>query len=167
MSLKALAERTRIFISTQPVNATRSSDFELAEFQALDWLQIEGLAFLDRIGDAGDSLSRKVTAFPFDRAITTKRGRSAISTELRFDLAPWRPGQAALLAAEAGSESWGFRIRLADAPRGGTPSERYFAAAVGSAFEMFGGPNDQPSLGVTLWRNSNVVRVHAAEPVEH
>jgi hypothetical protein len=162
--LSALVERSRIYISAAPVNVMRRADIPLSEFQAMTWLEIEDPEFIDRIGDAGDAIARELRSEPFDRKLSIKAGRAAIITEPRFALAPWKPGQAALLAAEAGSENFGFRIQLGDAPAGGTPSERYFAATVGSAVEVYGAPSDRPTLTVQLWRNSAVVRVHAAVP---
>ncbi|WP_237685028.1 hypothetical protein [Szabonella alba] len=52
---------------------------------------------------------------------------------------------------------------LNDAPPGGTPSERYFVAVVGSASEAYDTANNVIKLNASLWVNSNVVRVNAAE----
>ena len=49
-----------------------------------------------------------------------------------------------------------------DAPAGGTPSERYFIAKVGSASEAYDTANAVMKLNASLWVNSNVVRVNAA-----
>lgn len=71
-------------------------------------------------------------------------------------------GQIALLAAEKSRENFAFRLVLNDAPTGGTPSERMFIAAVGSAVEAFDTANNVMKLNASLWVNSNVVKVNAA-----
>ena len=72
-------------------------------------------------------------------------------------------GQIAALAAEKTDENYAFKLEFDDAPAGGTPSERYFVAMVGGASEQLDTANNVMKLNLSLWINSNVVRVNAAE----
>ena len=77
-------------------------------------------------------------------------------------LDPSDPGQIALIAAERVKGDYAFRVVLADAPVGGTPSERLFVAQVGSASEQYDTANSVMKLNASLWINSNIVKIAAS-----
>ena len=66
------------------------------------------------------------------------------------------------LAAEKTDNNYAIKIEFDDAPTGGTPSERYFIAIIGGASEQLDTANNVMKLNLSLWINSNVVRVNAA-----
>lgn len=138
----------------------KSSDFELADFSSQDWTEIgetEGL------GSAGDT-STEVTfeGINSSRAVRLKGTRNAGAMDVVCGLDPSDPGQIALVAAERSKSDFAFRVVLADAPNGGTPSERLFVAQVGSASEQFDTANSVMKLNASLWINSNIVKVAAS-----
>lgn len=140
--------------------AAKSSDFELADFDSQDWTEIDET---EGLGSAGDT-SAEVT---FDginsgRTRRLKGTKNAGSMDVVCGLDPADPGQIALVAAERTKNDFAFRVVLADAPPGGTPSERLFVAQVGSASEQFDTANSVMKLNASLWINSNIVKVAAS-----
>lgn len=88
--------------------------------------------------------------------------KNAGSMQIVADLDYADVGQIALIAAEKAKESYAVKVEFNDAPSGGTPSIRYFAAFVMSAAEQFNEANSVMQLNATLEIDSNVVRVAAA-----
>lgn len=162
MSLASLGAKTRLYIGGVLDLAHVGRPLTAADFVGQSWKLIEKAEDLGRLQSVGESTSRSGSRHGPGRGTRTKVSRGVGSYEPRFSLAVHLPGQAALLAAEETDEDYAFRLVLADAPAGGTPSERLFIATVGGLAEIFGGPNDQPQIAADLWINSNVVRVAAA-----
>lgn len=164
MSLASLAAKSRLYIGSAVSDDLAHVGRELtaADFAGQTWTLIEKAEDLGRLRSIGEAAPRSGSRHGNGRGTRTKTGRYMDGYEPRFALALHLPGQAALLAAEASDDDFAFRLVLADAPAGGTPSERIFVATVGGLAEIFGSPNDQPQLVADLWVNSNVVRVAAA-----
>lgn len=149
---------TRLYIGG-PL-AAKSSDFEAADFASQMWVEIDET---EGLGSAGDT-SSEVT---FDginsgRTRRLKGTKNAGTMEVVCGLDPADPGQIALVAAERAKGDYAFRVVLADAPVGGTPSERMFVAQVGSASETYDSANSVMKFNATLWINSNIVKIDAA-----
>ncbi|GGG62801.1 hypothetical protein GCM10011415_06480 [Salipiger pallidus] len=135
-------------------------DLTEADFTGETWVEIKQPESLGSIGDTAQEL-------PFDdigvgRTKRLKGQRSAGTMEVVCGIDYADPGQVALHAAEKADDDFAFRLVFDDAPSGGTPSERLFAAMVGGASEQFDTANNVMKLNASLWVNSNVVRVDAA-----
>ncbi|TJZ93849.1 hypothetical protein FA743_00815 [Paracoccus gahaiensis] len=150
---------TRLYIGG-PL-AAKSTDFVEADFvgQSALWVEIDET---EGLGSAGDT-SSEVT---FDginsgRTRRLKGTRSAGTMDIVCGLDATDPGQIALIAAERTKGDYAFRVVLADALPGGTPSERMFVAQVGSAAEQYDTANSVMKLNASLWINSNIVKIDA------
>ncbi|MFO1104595.1 MAG: hypothetical protein U1E34_00730 [Amaricoccus sp.] len=128
------------------------ADLGASAFAGQTWREIEGLEDLGRLRMTADPV-RQSGSRSGPRATREKAARWTDTFEPAFALDASKPGQAALIAAEATADDYAFRIVLADG------AERLFVAAVAGVIEVFGAPNDQPRLVAELWINSNVVRV--------
>lgn len=142
--------------------ASGAADLQLSDFsgQSSNWKQIKECEGLGSVGDT----STEITFDALDRRRTQrlKGQRSAGTMEIVCGIDYADEGQIALLAAEKADDEYAFKLVLDDAPSGGTPSERYFVALVGSAVEAFDTANNVMKLNAALWVNSNIVRVNAA-----
>ena len=136
-------------------------DFELTDFDGQTWTRIGELESLGSLGDTAESM----TWMPMgaERTKRIKGMRTAGTMEVVCGLDYSDAGQSAVIAAEKTDDNYAFKVEFDDAPAGGTPSERYFVAIVGGASEQYDQANNVMRLNVTLWPNSNVVRVDAAE----
>lgn len=127
--------------------------------QSEAWVQIRHTENLGRSGDASEEIT--VATIDNPRARRLKGVRSAGTMELVCSFDSTDAGQVALIAAEKTDFDYAFRLVLDDAPAGGTPSERMFIAAVGSAEEGYDTANNSVKLNASLWINSNVVKINA------
>lgn len=131
-----------------------------ADFNGQTWVEIKPMEGLGSLGDAAEPIT--FDAIGLGRRQKIKGVRDAGTMELVAGIDYANPGQAALLAAEKEDENYAFRLVFDDAPANGTPSERLFAAIVGSASEAFDTATAVMKLNASLWVNSNVVRIDAA-----
>lgn len=142
------------------VLADPNVDVTESTFSAQSWVEIKNTQNLGRAGDT----SAEIALDHIDQARTKRlkgtRNAGTMEVICSFDSAD--AGQIALIAAEKTIHDYAFRLVLNDAPPSGTPSERLFLAAVGSAEEAFDAANNEVKLQASLWINSNVVRVAAA-----
>jgi hypothetical protein len=145
------------------VLASQAADFVEADFTTppQTWVEVGEIEALGTVGDTSAEI-------PFDsisanRTRRLKGTRNAGAMEVVCGIDYEDPGQIALIAAEKTIHDYAFRIVMNDAPVGGTPSERLFIAKVGSAAEALETANNVMKLNATLWVNSNVVHVDAAE----
>jgi hypothetical protein len=135
-------------------------DLQASDFTSQTWTVIKHPESLGSAGDSAqeiafdDILSRRTRRF--------KGQRSAGGMDLVFGLDYADAGQLALVAAEKTDSNYAFRLVFNDAPTDGTPSERLFAAMVGSIGEQLDAANNVVKLNASLWINSNIVRVAAA-----
>jgi hypothetical protein len=159
MSILLATANTKLSIGT--ALASDGTDFEATDFSSIAWKEIGGTT---NLGSAGDT-SQLGTSDQIAVARTRKyKGvRNAGSMEVVCDLDIADEGQLALIAAEKTRDSYAFKVAFDDAPSGGTPSIRYFAAFVMSASESMDGANDHVQLHATLEIDSNIVKVAAAE----
>lgn len=148
---------TRIAIG--PALAAKSTDFTQADFPLLDWNEIGETESLGTVGDTSAEIT--FDAIASSRTRRLKGTRNAGSMEIVCGIDPNDPGQLAAIAAEKTPLDYAFRMTLNDAPAGGHPSERYFVAKVASASEQYDSANSVMKLNITLWVNSNVVKVAA------
>ena len=135
---------------------------ELTEssFSSITWTEIYGL---EGLGSAGDTSEVSSTGLVnIGRVVKAKGMRDGGTMEVVMGSVPDDAGQIALIAAEKTKWNFPFKLVFDDAPPGGTPSERKFAALVMSAVEQFNQGNDTIKLNSTLAINSNVVRKNAA-----
>ncbi|GAB1378669.1 hypothetical protein [Pararhodobacter aggregans] len=142
--------------------AATSVDLVQGDFsgQTANWKEIGEVEGLGSLGDT----SAEISFDPVNRRRTKrlKGNRSAGTMEVVCGIDYADEGQLALIAAEKTDAEHAFKLVLNDAPSGGTPSERYFVALVGSAGEAFDAANSVMKLNASLWVNSNIVRVNAA-----
>lgn len=143
--------------STISVSAT---DLNEASFTGQTWTEIGETENLGTFGDTSAEIA--FDSISANRTRRLKGTRNAGNLELVCGLDYADTGQLALIAAEKTIHDYAFRVVFNDAPAGGTPSERLFAAKVASAAEAPDAANNVVKLNATLWINSNVVRVAAA-----
>ena len=150
---------TRLYIGG-PL-AARSTDFVAADFTSQTWIEVDET---EGLGSAGDT-SAEVTfdGINSSRTRRLKGTRSAGTLDIVCGLDMTDPGQLALIAAERAKGDYAFRMVLADAPAGGTPSQRMFVAQVGSAAEQYDTANSVMKLNASLWINSNIVKIAAED----
>lgn len=141
--------------TAEPANA--------AAYEALTYVNIGGPLTIGTFGDAAEEIAENL--LDAGRTIRAKGVRNAGTLDMTFARDYADAGQSAILAAEAdngGAGDYAFKITFDDAPSGGTPSERYFLATVGSATETVDDPNSTIKLNANLWINTKVTRVNAA-----
>jgi hypothetical protein len=143
------------------VISDKPSDFSEADFAAETWTNISYLESLGTLGDQAEEIT--FDALGESRRKRVKGVRNAPTMEVVVGIDYTDAGQQALIAAEKTDDNYTFKIEFDDAPVGGTPSERYFIAMVGSSAEAFDTANSVMKLNASLWVNSNTVRVDAAE----
>jgi hypothetical protein len=137
----------------------KPSDFVLADFATQSWLPI---SWVENIGQFGDSSAAvNFDAIDAKRTIKSKGSRNAGDMTLVCGIDYKDPGQIAIRAAEATSNSYAWRVQFNDQAVGGQPSFRYFVALVMEAREDLGTSNNVMKLNATLGINSNIVRVAA------
>ncbi|RXV64864.1 hypothetical protein C6W92_06075 [Roseovarius sp. A46] len=142
------------------VKDTQSTDFVESDFSTETWTEIKELESLGSFGDTSEEIS--FTSIGDSRTRRLKGSRNAGSMEVVMGIDYADAGQIALIAAEKTIFNYAFKVEFNDAPEGGTPSERLFVAAVGSASEALDTADNVMKLNASLWVNSNVVRVDAA-----
>ena len=140
--------------------AQKASDFVEADFTGETWTEIKWLESLGSVGDAAQEIAFDVIGNPRTQRI--KGTRSAGTMEVVCGIEYSDAGQVAAIAAEKTDDDYAFKLEFDDAPAGGTPSERYFIAMVGGASEQYDTANSVMKMNLSLWINSNVVRVDAA-----
>lgn len=138
-----------------------SEDLTASDFEGESWVEIKELESLGTVGDAAEEV--EFAAIGQARTRRMKGTRSSAPMEIVCGIDYQDAGQLALIAAEKTSGNYAFKIEFPDAPAGGTPSERMFVAIVGSAAEAYDTANSVMRLNASLWVNSNIVRVNAAE----
>lgn len=138
----------------------KSTDFVQADFSPEPSTEIGEMDGLGSVGDTSAEITFAGISAKRDRRL--KGTRNAGTMDIVCGLDAQDAGQLALIAAEATGSDYAFKLVLNDAPPGGTPSVRYFVAAVGSVVEAFDQANNVMKLNASLWVNSNVVKVNAA-----
>lgn len=153
------ANQTTISIS----NASQNTEpADAAAYQALTYIAI---GEIESIGSFGDTSNEVTFASLSDGRMRRMKGtRDAGTLDLVMGIDYGDTGQAALLAAEKTDYNYAFKVVFNDAPDGGTPSERYFIAQVGSASEQVDSADSILKLNSSLWINSEITRVDAAAP---
>jgi hypothetical protein len=140
--------------------STQSADFTDTDFTSETWTEIKETESLGSFGDTSEEVTFEGLADSRARRLKGTRSAGAMDVVMGIDYQD--AGQLALIAAEKTKENYSFKVEFNDAPPGGTPSERLFVAAVGSASESLDTANNVMKLNASLWINSNVVRVNAA-----
>lgn len=150
---------SKLYIGSAPL-AFSGTDLQASDFSAVVWTKIGGVT---NLGSAGDT-SELVSSNHIDtrRTRKAKGTRNAGSMQVVADIDYADAGQLAVIAAEKTDDTYPFKIEFSDAPSGGTPSLRYFAALVMSQAEAMNEANSTLQLNATLEIDSNVVRVAAA-----
>lgn len=147
------------------IGAAKAAGANLSEsdFSSETWTQINSVESLGGFGDTSNEVT--FTDLSAERVTRVKGARDAGTMEVVAGIDYADAGQLALVAAEKVKEDYAFKIEFNDAPSGGTPSTRYFVAAVGSVSEAIDTADNIMKLNASLWINSNVVRVAAAPGV--
>ena len=139
--------------------ASKAADFVFADFSAQTWVEIGETEGIGSLGDTSAEIAFDGIGSKRTRRLKGTRNAGTMEVVCGLDYAD--AGQIALLAGEKARGEFAFKLVLNDAPAGGTPSERYFVAAVGSAVEAMDTANNVMKLNASLWVNSNVVKVDA------
>lgn len=140
----------------------QTSEPDLAGYRALTWVEIKEVESLGTFGDTAAEI--EFTALTDSRKRRLKGARDAGTLDMTMGADYSDAGQVALVAAEKTIHDYAFKVVFNDAPQGGTPSERYFIAAVASASESVETANSTLMLNCSLWVNSGITRVDAAGP---
>lgn len=141
--------------------AVQGFDFDASDFTGETWTEIKEIESLGSVGDTAQEIT--FDTVEARRTHRLKGNRSAGTMEVVCGIDYADAGQVAAIAAEKTDDNYAFKIEFNDAPTGGTPSERIFVAMVGAASEQLDGANNVMKLNLSLWVNSNIVRVDAAE----
>ncbi|MGP2493515.1 hypothetical protein ACTDI4_18030 [Mesorhizobium sp. PUT5] len=151
--------KTKLYIGT--AKAFTGTEFVASDFTTETWTEIDGTT---NLGGAGDT-AELITSNQIGQGRTRKMKGVVNAGQIQVvcDLDPADPGQIALIAAQKSRESFAFKVAFNDAPAGGTPSIRYFAAYVMNFTEQWDEANSIMKLNTTLEIDSNIVRVAAAE----
>lgn len=139
------------------------NDLTVTDFNGETWTQVNETENLGKFGDTSNEITFAGLSSGRQRRLKGVRDAGTMEVICGIDYAD--AGQLALVAAEKTNFDYAFKVVFNDAPEGGTPSERYFAAAVGSASEVLDTADNVMKLNASLWINSNVVRVAAAPGV--
>jgi hypothetical protein len=97
-----------------PAMELPDEDVTAADFSAVAWNQVKNWMEAGALGDA----AAEITTPLIDRArdLTQKGTRNAPSRQDNFGAVPTDPGQNAMIAAEATSHNYPFKVLLNDAP---------------------------------------------------
>lgn len=130
------------------------------DFDAQQWVEIDGWETMGAIGDTAAQITKNL--INRGRTLKAKGTRDAGTMENTFSIMPGDPGQIALKAAEKTRNNFAFRIVFDDKTTpSGTGSTQYFVALVMSAQEAGGDADTVRALNGTLDINSNIVTVAA------
>lgn len=146
-------------ISIGPAANVPDDDADAADFASVVWTEIKGWQTMGSVGDTATLITESVISNARD--LKAKGTRNAGSMQNNFIILPNDAGQLALIAAEATSNNYPFKIEFDDAPAGAdpTPTIKYFYGIVMSANEQGGGANTARLLQGNIEVNSNVVTV--------
>lgn len=147
---------TKIYIGAA---ITVSGNLQESDFTSQTWTEIKEVEGLGSVGDVSSEIT--FDAIDSSRTKRLKGTRNAGTQDIVCGIDATDAGQIALYAAEKTLHDYAFRMVLNDAPVGGTPSERLYAAKVASVAEQFDSANSVMKLAVSLWVNSNVVKIDA------
>ncbi|PTX04604.1 Ig domain-containing protein [Pararhodobacter aggregans] len=135
----------------------------MADFQAYgpaDWLDIGLVEDLGELGGEAEQLLFKAIG---EKATRRLKGTPDYgSMELVLGRDPLNRGQQELQTAFRDHRPYAFRVRLEDAPVGGTPSTFYFRAMVSSFRHQLGAENNITRTNVALGIDGEVFEVPAA-----
>jgi hypothetical protein len=122
------AAGTKVYVSSAPV--TDETD-TLAEFVALDWVEVGLVENLPEYGDEAAAVT--FTSLGDGRVRKGKGARDAGSMTLTFGNDPEDEGQLAVVAAEGTNYAYGFRVVYPDRPvPAGSDTEEFFRGIVRS-----------------------------------
>ncbi|MAC79295.1 MAG: hypothetical protein CML66_14685 [Rhodobacteraceae bacterium] len=138
----------------------KTTDHVEADFDAQTWVEIKQAESIGSFGDTSQEITFDVISESRTRRVKGTRSAGTMEVVCGIDYAD--AGQLAAIAAEKTDNNYAIKIEFDDAPTGGTPSERYFIAIIGGASEQLDTANNVMKLNLSLWINSNVVRVNAA-----
>ena len=144
------------------VKASQAADFTSSDFAAVSWTEIDGWTQMGAIGDASQVITTPL--INRGRDVKQKGTKNAGSMQNVFAVIGDDAGQIAMLAAEASSSNYAFKIEFDDAATSPaspapTPTTKYFVGLVTSAQEAGGAANTVRNLNATIEINSNVVTV--------
>ena len=138
----------------------KGSDFAAADFAGQAWVEIGETEALGTVGDSAAEITFDAIASQRTRRLKGTRNAGAMEVVCGIDYED--AGQIAAIAAEKTPHDYAFRLVLNDAPVAtGAGSMRYFVAKVASAAEALDSANSVMKLNITLWVNSNIVKINA------
>lgn len=141
--------------------ATQATNFVAADFVSETWTEIDGWETAGVIGDAATLITTQL--INRNRDVKQKGTRNAGSMQNMFAHIAGDSGQAAMLAAEASTNNYAFRVVYDDIPSGGSVGTTvYFVGLVTSWQRQNGAANTVRLYNGTIEVNSNVVPVAAA-----
>ena len=151
MALFNVVAGSRFYIGG--VMSDQAADFVQADFNGQSWVEVDGWTQMGDLGEQPNMITASLINRDRDKAM--KGTRQVVNMDNRFTIIDADAGQLACIAAEASDSDYAFRIVF---PSG---AQRLFIGVVTSASETGGEANTIRYLGVTIARNSHVVKVPA------
>lgn len=143
------------------VKNTQATDFVAADFSGETWVEVDGWETMGGYGDAAETITTQL--INRGRDVKQKGTRNAGQMTNQFAEIVGDAGQTAMIAAEASSNNYAFRIVFDDIPDGGsTGTTEYFVGLVTSWNRAGGGANTVRMREANVEINSNLVTVAAA-----
>jgi hypothetical protein len=138
----------------------QNDDFDESDFASQTWTEITSTEDLGSAGDKADVISVKLIGSNRVKKLTGSKDAGQMTVVCALDVTD--AGQLAAIAACTSQALSAFKLEFPDAPSGGTPTTRYFAAYVSGAEEGYSSADNEMKLTLTLEINSNIVKVAAA-----
>ncbi|MDR7147057.1 hypothetical protein [Rhizobium sp. BE258] len=152
---------SKVFIGG--VLASKNSDFVVADFSAVTWVEIGQLESIGTFGDTAAEIT--FDNIGLGRTQKLRGNKNAGNMELVMGIDAADAGQIALLAAFNTNYDYAFKVEFTDKPNtGASPknSTRQFIGKVMSASEALDTANSVAKMTASIGVNSNVVRTAAS-----
>lgn len=148
---------SKIYISDGSV--TNATDTQ-AEYEALTWIEIAGVAEIPEFGDASESVNYDVIGEGRRRKQKGIRDAGDVALRMAFDSSD--TGQQEIILAEASSLNWAFKVELDDAITvSGTNTTFYFRGKVMGKRGRLGTASNVVERLSTIAIDSDVIEVVA------
>ena len=127
------------------------------------WTEVNGIEDFGSFGSESEIVVGKFVGEKATRKLKGQRDNGTAELVVGHDVTD--PGFLALIAAEATSAGYNFKVELSDKPLSGASPKntiRYFNAIVASAKTNYGGPNDIIKTTFSLAISGDMVTVNAS-----
>lgn len=138
----------------------QTSEPDQAGYELLTFVEAKEMESIGSFGDTANEIAFASLGDSRTRRLKGTRDAGTLDVVMGADYSD--AGQLALIAAEKTDGDYAIKVVFNDAPSGGTPSVRYFLAAVGSVTEAVDAADNVLKLNCNLWINTGITRVSAA-----